>query len=192
MAITESFRKAISAGDVRGIRIMMKDSLLVDPTFHEFDEMENLACNVSGLYDAHDGREFVHDSSFWNDNYMNKLMVQVVGNFSHERMDHLKKVVRHLRSVPTRPQLAADDGRCAASPQPQAQRRYQEQKSMDERNGKTIQSKISKIAIASVAGGVAGGIVAAVMEIPIMAGVVVGAFVVGAGTAVVNGGSSNE
>lgn len=30
---------------------------------------------------------------------MNKLMVQVVDNFSHERIEHLQKVVQYLRPV---------------------------------------------------------------------------------------------
>jgi len=63
MAITDAFRKVVSAGDVRGIRIMMEDSLLVDPTFIEFNEMNNLTRNISGLYEAHDGRELNKDKS---------------------------------------------------------------------------------------------------------------------------------
>ena len=40
MALTKSFYEAVSEGNVRRIRIMMKNSLLVDPTFREFSEME--------------------------------------------------------------------------------------------------------------------------------------------------------
>ncbi len=40
MAITNFFRNAVSKGDIRGIRIMMKDSMLIDPTFAEFNEIE--------------------------------------------------------------------------------------------------------------------------------------------------------
>ena len=99
MAITNAFRDAVNAGNVRSIRIMMKDSLLVDNTFAEFDEMVELSKNVSGLYDEHDGREFEKDKSAWNEEYMAKIMVQVVYNFSHERLNHLKEVVRYLRPV---------------------------------------------------------------------------------------------
>lgn len=187
MAITESFRKAVSLGDVRGIRIMMKDSLLVDPTFYEFDEMEKVARGINGLYDAHDGREFIHESSSWNDDYMNKLMVQVIGNFSHERIDHLKRVVRYLRPVQARPHPTTDAGKHTASSQPQVQRSYQEQQKIDEQDGKAV-NKGTKIAVAAVVGGVFGGIVAAVVEAPIIAGVAVGAVVMGAGAAVTNGG----
>ncbi|TMV47033.1 hypothetical protein FE783_24260 [Paenibacillus mesophilus] len=107
MAITNAFRSAVASGNVIGIRIMMKDSLLVDPTFVEFHEMEHCARTMEGLYDEHDGRELEDDKTAWNDDYMNKLMVQVVGNFSHERIGRLKEIVRHLRPVashtPARP-----------------------------------------------------------------------------------------
>ena len=80
VAITNAFINAVEAGNVRSIRIMMKDSLLVDPTFAEFNQMEQYARNINGLYDEHDGRELKEDKTSWNDDYMNKLMVQVVGN----------------------------------------------------------------------------------------------------------------
>jgi hypothetical protein len=67
--------------------------------------MNNIASNrVRGLYDHYDGRELVWDESTWNDDYMNKLMVQVVGNFSSERLTHLKEVICKLHPITVRPQ----------------------------------------------------------------------------------------
>lgn len=97
MAITNAFKNAVTAGDVRGIRIMMKDSMLVDPTFRQFNQMEKLAKNVSGLYDTHDGRGINEDNTTWDDEYMNTVRVDVIYNFSKERLEHLKKVVTYLR-----------------------------------------------------------------------------------------------
>lgn len=99
MAITKAFIDAVEAQNIRKIRIMMEDSLLVDLTFREYKEMERLSANVSGLYDEHDGQAFITDSSDWNDGYMNKLMVQAIGNFSHERLAHLQEVIRYLRPI---------------------------------------------------------------------------------------------
>ena len=186
MAITDAFKNAVGAGDVRGIRIMMKDSLLVDPSFVEFNEMNNLARSVSGLYEPHDGREIIKDSSAWNDNYMNKLMVQVVGNFSNERVDHLKDVVRFLRPVAARQQQAASSNRPASTPKPHipaAQPRssdYQEQKRQDERSGRIMSNRGVKIASGAVAGGVVGGAIAGFAGGPILIGAAAGAVVVGA------------
>ena len=76
---------------------MMKDSLLVDPTFEQFHDMEKIASSMDGLYDEHDGEELTKDRNQWDVDYMNRVMVSVVSNFSHERLDHLKEVVRYLR-----------------------------------------------------------------------------------------------
>lgn len=99
--ITPAFTNAVDKNSVKDIRIMMKDSLLVDLTFEQFDEMARLAKDVKGLYQEHkDGGHFDPldlDVSKWDDDYMNGLMVDVVDNFSHERLNHLKKVVRKLR-----------------------------------------------------------------------------------------------
>lgn len=99
MPLTNAFHEAVASGNVRRVRIMMKDSLLVDLAFHEFDEMVKATESMPNLYDTHDNRVFETNESAWNDDYMNKLMVQIVGNFSKERIEHLKAVVRKLRPV---------------------------------------------------------------------------------------------
>ncbi len=103
MAVTEKFHEAVRNGNIRSVRIMMKDSLLVDRNFSDFAEMEREASRMGGLYEAHDGRSLEADKSKWNKEYMNMLMVQVVGNFSRERVNHLKEVVRHLYPAPALP-----------------------------------------------------------------------------------------
>lgn len=100
MPLTNAFHQAVESNNIRRIRIMMKNSLLVDPSFKEFHEMEKATRGVKGLWDEHDGgKEFITDKSKWNNDYMDKLMTKVVPNFSHERINHLKEVVRYL--IPT-------------------------------------------------------------------------------------------
>ena len=77
----------------------MKNSLLVDPTFNEFKEMQNIASNIEGLYDKHNENELVEDKSFWNDNYMEKEKANLINNFSPERIKHLQNVIEFLRPV---------------------------------------------------------------------------------------------
>ena len=96
MALTKSFYQAVGDKNVRLVRIMMKDSLIVDPSFQQFDEMEKMAKNAMEIYEPHDGRELEVDRNKWTEEYMNKLMVQVISNFSRERIQHLKAVVRKL------------------------------------------------------------------------------------------------
>lgn len=91
-----AWQKAVEENSVRKVRIMLKDSLLVDPSFKRFNDRLKASQSVKGLFDEHDGKELIQDRSQWNTAYMDRLMVQVVDNFSHERLEHLKKVVRYV------------------------------------------------------------------------------------------------
>lgn len=178
MAITNAFREAVAKSDINSIRIMMKDSLLVDPSFHEFEEMKRLSKDVSGLYDEDDGHESQReDPSAWDDAYMNKMMVQVVNNFSPERLQHLQDIVRRLRPVPQRPQsshVAAP--RKSASHQASAEHRkkstYQEQRERDKQKGAY---RGTKMAGGAVIGAIVGGVAASVASFTVVGGAVAGA-----------------
>jgi hypothetical protein len=105
MAFTERLKQEIQrnigSGDVRAVRIALKDSLLIDPTFGEFNQMFKLAQSMPGLWDPHNGDALREPP--WTDNYMNEQMVQIVFNFSQERLEHLKKVVRARRPTVAKP-----------------------------------------------------------------------------------------
>lgn len=184
MTITNAFRDAVENGNVIGIRIMLKDSLLVDLSFNEFEEMERIALSdVCNLYDKHDGCDLLLNETMWDDNYMNGLMVDVVDNFSRERVAHLKKVVRKLRPVPaTPPSTISSVHQHRENSQPKYQgsryRSYQEQKARDQRCGLYREAKI--------AGGVViGAVVGSVVATPVIGaavGAVVGGVIVAAAT----------
>ncbi|PWV99305.1 hypothetical protein DFQ01_11521 [Paenibacillus cellulosilyticus] len=197
MAITNAFRNAVATGNVIGIRIMMKDSLLVDPTFTEFSEMERYTRNMRGLYDDHDGQD-PENKSAWDDDYMNKLKVQVVENFSHERLRHLKEVVNYLRpvQVPLRAQSSVSTGNNRgadsrriddsnsgdypfreSSSRPSQPWRPSPQQRMVSRNN---QLRIPRIAAGAVAGGVVVGTATVVAGGSFVAGAAAGAVIVGA------------
>ena len=184
MVLTNAFKEAVSSGNVRRVRIMMKDSILNDPTFSEFNEMNKAACNISELYDTHDGRNLNYDKNTWNDSYMNKLMVQIVTNFSHERMDHLKDVVRQLRPVATNaPTVQSDD----------KQKEYGGQQSGSYRGAKIAGGAIIGAAggaiIGAAGGAIVGGAIAAAASgtvVAVSATVIAGA-TIGAVTGAVTG-----
>ena len=97
MAITNEFTEAVQSGKMMRVRIMLKDSLLVDPTATLFDEMERYAIEKMGnIYTEHDGEVLNYDVSSWNEDYLNQQMVIVVNCFSKERIDLLKGMVRFL------------------------------------------------------------------------------------------------
>ena len=74
MAITNEFMEAVQSGKMMRVRIMLKDSLLVDPTAAQFDEMEHYATEKMGnIYTEHDGEVLNFDVSSWNEDYLNQL-----------------------------------------------------------------------------------------------------------------------
>lgn len=174
MALTNAFYEAVRTSNIRSIRIMMKDSLLVDPSFAEFSEMEKAAAAVEGLYDVHDNRPFDEDPNHWNDAYMNRIMVQLVTNFSHERINHAKAVVRKLRPVSAK----ARTEKSSSSTKRTASNNQGTQK-------QTQTSQLTLVIAGIAGGGVAGCIISAIADFSIIGGVLIGAAVGGCGLAAV-------
>ena len=95
MPVTSDFNAAVRDKNIRRVRIMMKDSLVRDPSFAEFEEMRREAergIGAKNLYDKHDGESFTLNKSDWNKSYMNNQLVDLMANFSRERINHLKNV----------------------------------------------------------------------------------------------------
>lgn len=171
-----TFCEDVRAGKVLDVRIMMKDSLLLDPSFAEFSKMEKIARSMPGLYDEHDGSAFITDRSLWNDDYMNELMVQILDNFSPEQIAHLKEVVRYLhpseKEVPASSNFPLSTDTPSNSSGNDSSRSYQAQKKQDQYSGR-YQGK--KIGTGVVVGAVVGGTVAYAVGTAVAVGVAVGA-----------------
>lgn len=189
MALTNAFYEAVKSGNVRRVRIMMQDSLLVDPTFTEFNAMEKAAASMVGLYDEHDGKELVEDRTLWNDDYMDKVMVKVLSNFSHERIDHLKEVIRYLRPVTKTVTSQKEQTSSHNYSSTHQEGSYEEEKRCCQERGDYLGAKIGA---GAVVGAAVGGIIASVAGAPVagvIGGVVAGAVVGGVTTTlIVNGG----
>ena len=98
--VSVEFKSAVYDNRLLRTRIMLKDSLVIDPTFTQFNEMLDYASErLSGLYEPHDGEFLESDENKWDEEIMNHELGQLVNNFSQTRIDHLKKVVaKVLRS----------------------------------------------------------------------------------------------
>ncbi len=102
MALSEEFKEAVEQNKKTRVRIMLKDSLLVDSSCTEFDEMFRFAqSSMPDIMDSHDGESFKTPEQ-WNEDYLNDQMVAVVNNFSKERVDLLKKMVKKLYDEPVK------------------------------------------------------------------------------------------
>ena len=97
MAITNEFRDAVENCKKTRVRIMLKDIMLVDPTMKQFDEMLDFAkVNILDLFDEHDGETLKYDRGEWSESYLNNQMVVVVSNFSKERVELLRNMVKYI------------------------------------------------------------------------------------------------
>jgi hypothetical protein len=190
MTVAEDINSAISKGDIRSIRLMMKNSLLVDHSFAEFDEMTRIAGNFPGLYDEHDGRELNSDKTAWNEDYMDNLMVQVVGNFSHERLDHLKKVVRYLRPVAAPHGGTTSTGGTKEPPRGPSTSEPFHYPPKKEHPPK--QNRGTRIAAGSAVGAVAGGVIAGIAGGSILIGAAAAAILAGVAVSAVTKGEKRD
>lgn len=92
--LSPEFITAIKSGALLRARIILKDSLIVDPTFAQFNEMLAYARReMPNLLIPHDGEILENDRTKWNTDLMNTELVEIVNNFSDVRIDHLKKVI---------------------------------------------------------------------------------------------------
>lgn len=97
MAVNADFKKAVDDKKMRLVRIMLKDSMVLDPTFREFNALIDYAeKNLPALYEEHDGEIFQSDISAWNKDVLNGQMVHVVDNFSKERLAFLRQICKHI------------------------------------------------------------------------------------------------
>lgn len=97
MALTQEFMDAVNNGNKLRVRIMIKDGIVADPTLYQIDEMLRYASShMPNLFDSHNGEKLNYDIAAWSTDYLNQEMVTLISNFSQERLDLLKNMVRHI------------------------------------------------------------------------------------------------
>lgn len=112
MALSKDFISAVEDGNALRVKLMLKNSLLIDPTCRDFDQMFSFANErIKNLTDKHDG-EIFKDSSEWDEEYYNVQTVKIVNNFSGERIDLLKSMVKKLyaKKIGDSSPVGNDDG----------------------------------------------------------------------------------
>lgn len=115
MALSDDYKEAVASNKNTRVKILLKDSLVRDPSGRDFDEMFEYAQNNMGLnFDQHDGEAFKTVEN-WDEDYLNDELVAVVSNFSKERIDLLKKIVKYLYSDPDKGEDTPDNGKVIES-----------------------------------------------------------------------------
>ena len=101
MALTKEFVEAVSQGNLLRVKIMLKDSLLVDTSFNQFNEMLSFAePRLSGIWVSDDEDDDVFSQS---PEELNTILAGLVNNFSKRRVTHLKGMINKLYSSQPKP-----------------------------------------------------------------------------------------
>lgn len=91
MAVTQKFKQAVLQNNNLKTKIMLKDSLLVDTSFNQFDEMLRYAESKLMEFWVKDEE----DDEILSDDpqEFDVILAGLVNNFSHKRVNHLKKMI---------------------------------------------------------------------------------------------------
>ena len=101
MALTKEFVEAVSQGNLLRVKIMLKDSLLVDTSFNQFNEMLSYAePRLSGIWVSDDEDDDVFSQS---PEELNTILAGLVNNFSKRRVTHLMGMINKLYSSQPKP-----------------------------------------------------------------------------------------
>lgn len=96
MDISNEFTRAVGARNVLRVKIMLKDSLLVDKTFRLFDEMEAYASKhgVNPWSDTH--IQIEQAAKPWTEDIMNYELTALINNFTKEHVQYVKDIISDL------------------------------------------------------------------------------------------------
>lgn len=88
-------KQCADSGDIKGLRYIFVDSLDVDPTFEKYQEDFAYCQNVPGLFEVHvELLPFTSDENRWNNEYWEKLKLDLLKNFSLKRFQHMMLVAK--------------------------------------------------------------------------------------------------
>ena len=109
MALTKEFVDAVSQGKLLRVRIMLKDSLLVDTSFELFNEM--LRYTEPRLKELWVSDEEDEDVFSQSPDELNLILVGLVTRFSKRRVKHLMGMISTMYPSKTKPNNCGDINR---------------------------------------------------------------------------------
>lgn len=88
-------KKLADSGDIKSLKYIFVDALDVDPTFAQYKEEYNYCKSIPGLLEPHvDLTPFRANKAGWNEEYWTSLKMDLIKNFSDERMSHMRDVAQ--------------------------------------------------------------------------------------------------
>lgn len=99
--LSPEFKEAVRSRNVLRTRIMIKDAFVTDPSCALVDEMLQYAKNNGlKLMEPYDGGDMKKFSSEWDQAALNDELVKLVDNFSEDRIQNLRLMVKKLLECP--------------------------------------------------------------------------------------------
>ena len=99
--LSPEFKEAVRSRNVLLTRIMIKDAFVTDPSCALVDEMLQYAKNNGlKLMEPYDGGDMKKFSSEWDWAALNDELVKLVDNFSEDRIQNLRLMVKKVIGVP--------------------------------------------------------------------------------------------
>lgn len=100
MALTPEFISAVSAGNLLRVRIMLKDSLLVDKRFYQFKEMRTYAEGRGVNFWMEKTEELeIAPKEEWNLDLMNLELTRLVNDFTKERLVYCQGLIEKVYGI---------------------------------------------------------------------------------------------
>ena len=99
--LSPEFKEAVRSRNVLRTRIMIKDAFVTDPSCALVGEMLRYAkSNGLKLMEPYDGGDMKKFSSEWDQAALNDELVKLVDNFSEDRIQNLRLMVKKVIGVP--------------------------------------------------------------------------------------------
>ena len=107
MALTPEFISAVSARNLLRVRIMLKDSLLVDKRFYQFKEMRTYAEGRGVNFWMEKTEELeIAPKTEWNTELMNLELTRLVNDFTKERLVYCQSIIEKVYGITPYPTQA--------------------------------------------------------------------------------------
>lgn len=97
MPVTKEFMQAIEDRNILRIRLMMKNSLLLDASFNDFRKMEKIAMEHGIDVWQHTSKSTLSKREKpWSRDDMNYELTSIVNDFTKEHMQYLMEIIKEL------------------------------------------------------------------------------------------------
>lgn len=95
MAISNEFKQAVMNKDILEIRLLLKNSLLLDTSFGKYREMLNYV-NSSGVNIWIDSKPVDRKEKPWTKDLMNYELTAIVNDYSEDHMQYLQDIISYV------------------------------------------------------------------------------------------------